>query len=179
MDQSKDYKIHNTFKVEVPKQQHLLGGLDRDEDKEEEGQEETWTREAKEEDNERYRNFLKYMEEKREEARQHLLEEKDRKRGARKKEESWALMRESVAFLRTNADKWRKRKIEECDRIREEEKKERLGVVKEKKRKYGIKRLSKEENMRMTKRTEERLEIARAKENLWRQHREQGEMKTG
>ena len=36
-------------------------------------------------------------------------------------------------------------------------------MVKEKKRKYGIKRLSKEENMRMTKRREERLEIAKAK----------------
>ena len=33
--------------------------------------------------------------------------------------------------------------------------------------------------MRMTKRTEERLEIAKAKENLWRKHRGQGEMKTG
>ena len=52
-------------------------------------------------------------------------------------------------------------------------------MVKEKKRKYGIKRLNKEENMRMTKRTEERLEIAKAKENLWRKHRGQGEMKTG
>ena len=37
-------------------------------------------REAKDEDNERYRNFLRYMEEKREEARQQLLEEKDRKK---------------------------------------------------------------------------------------------------
>ena len=75
---------------------------------------------AREEDNERYKNFLKYMEEKREEARQHLLEERDRKRDAKKKEESWALMRESVAFLRMNADKWRERKIEECERIRED-----------------------------------------------------------
>ena len=49
------------------------------------------------------------MEEKREEARQHLLEEKDRKRDAKKKEESWALMRESVAFLRTNDEKWREK----------------------------------------------------------------------
>ena len=51
-------------------------------------------------------------------------------------------------------------------------------MAKEKKRKYGIKRLSKEENMRMTKRTEERLEIAKAKENLWRQYRGQREMRT-
>jgi predicted metal-dependent hydrolase len=80
------------------------------------------------------------MEEKREEARQHMLEEKDRTRDAKKKEESWALMRESVAFLRTNADRWRERKIDECDRTREEEKKDRKSVVMEKKRKYGIKR---------------------------------------
>jgi hypothetical protein len=69
-------------------------------------------------------------------------------------------------------------RIDECDRIREEEKKDRLAVAKEKKRKYGLKRLSKEENMRMTMRTEERLEIAKAKENLWRKFREgQGEMR--
>ena len=68
---------------------------------------------------------------------------------------------------------------EECDRIREEVKKDRLAVVKEKKRKYGIRRLNKEDNMRITKRTEERLEIAKSKENLWRKHRGQGEMKTG
>ena len=47
-----------------------------------------------------------------------------------------------MVFLRTNADKWRERKIDECDRIREEEKKDRLAVVKEKRKK--------EENLRMT-----------------------------
>ena len=58
----KNDQILNLFTFEVPKQHHLLGGLDRDEDKEEESQEEirteeeTWVREAKEEDNERYRN---------------------------------------------------------------------------------------------------------------------------
>jgi hypothetical protein len=56
--------------------------------------------------------------------------------------------------------------VTECDRIREEEKKDRLAVVKEKKRKYGIKRLSKEENMRMNMRTEERLE-RRGEEEAW------------
>jgi hypothetical protein len=62
--------------------------------------------------------------------------------------------------------------MKECDRIREEEKMDRLAVVREKKRKYGIKRISKEENMRLKKRTEESLEIASAKENLWRKFRE-------
>ena len=81
-------------------------------------------------------------------------------------------MREAVKFLRENTDKWRERRIEECDRIREEDKKDRLAVVKEKKKRYGIKRLSKEENQKMTRRTEERLEIAKANENLWRRFRE-------
>jgi hypothetical protein len=81
-------------------------------------------------------------------------------------------MRESVAFLKSNAEKWRERRIDECDRIREEEKKDRLAVAKEKKRKYGLTRLSKEENMRMTMRTGERLEIAKAKENMWKKFRD-------
>ena len=67
------------------------------------------------------------------------MEEENRKKDAKKKEESWALMRESVAFLRTIADKWRERRIDECDKIREEEKKDRLAIAKEKKRKYGLK----------------------------------------
>ena len=72
-------------------------------------------------------------------------------------------MREAVKFMRENTDKWRERRIEECDRIREEDKKDRLAVAKEKKKRYGIKELSKEENQKMTRRTEERLEIAKAK----------------
>jgi hypothetical protein len=62
--------------------------------------------------------------------------------------------------------------MKECDRIREEKKMDRLAVVREKKRKYGIKRISKEENMRLKKRTEERFEVASAKENLWRKFRD-------
>ena len=42
------------------------------------------------------------------------------------------------------------------------------SISKEKRRKYGLSRLSKEENMRMTMRIGERLEIAKAKENLWK-----------
>ena len=48
-------------------------------------------------------------------------------------------------------------------------------MTKEKKKRYGIKRLSKEENRTMTTRTEDRLEIAKAKENLWRKFRERKE----
>ena len=46
-------------------------------------------------------------------------------------------------------------------------------MVREKK--YGLKGISKEENMRLRKRTEERLEIASAKENLWRRFRDKRE----
>ena len=132
-------------------------------------------KEAPEEDNQRYKKFLSYMEERREEARERLIEEEERKGMARKKEESWALMREAAKFLKENTDKWRERRIEECDKIREEDKRDRLAVAKEKKKRYGMKRLSKEENQRMTRRTEERLEIAKAKENLWRKFRERKE----
>jgi hypothetical protein len=126
-------------------------------------------------DNQRYKEFLMHMEERREEARERLIKEEERKRMARKKEESWSLMRVAVNFLRENTDKWRERKIEECDRIREENKRDRLAVSKQKKKRYGMKRLSKEKNLRMTRRTDERLEIAKAKENLWRKFRERKE----
>jgi hypothetical protein len=85
------------------------------------------------------------MEEKREEARMRLKEDEDRKDAARKKEESWDLMKEAVRFLKEKGDGWRERRIEECERIREEEKIDRLALVKEKKKRYGLKRLSKEE----------------------------------
>ena len=77
--------------------------------------------------------------------------------------------------MKKHEDSWRIRKMKECDRIREEEKKDRLAVAREKKKKYGLKRISKEENMRLRKRTEERLEIASAKENLWRRFRDKRE----
>ena len=64
------------------------------------------------------------------------------------------------------------RKMKECDKIKEEEKQDRLALSREKKRKYGMKKISKEENMRLRKRTGERLEIATAKANLWKKFRE-------
>jgi hypothetical protein len=102
---------------------------------------EVWVKGAPLDDNQRYREFLRYMEEKREEARERQMEDEERKGMARRKEESWALMREAVIFLRENTDKWRERRIEECDRIREEDKRDRLAVSKEKKKRYGMKRL--------------------------------------
>ena len=40
---------------------------------------EVWVKEAPEEDNKRYKKFLSYMEERREEARERLREEEERK----------------------------------------------------------------------------------------------------
>ena len=95
-------------------------------------------------------------------------EDDERKDQAKRKEESWELMRRCITYLKENGNKWRERRILKSDKIREEEKRDRLAVVRVKKRKYGLKKLSKEENRRMTMRTEERLEIAKVKENLWR-----------
>jgi hypothetical protein len=123
---------------------------------------EVWVKGAPTDGNLRYKKFLRYMEEKREEARERQIEEDERKGMARRKEESWALVRVAVKFLRDNTDKWRERRIDECDRIREEDKKDRLAVSKEKKKRYGLKRLSKEENLRMTRRTDERLRLRKS-----------------
>ena len=51
------------------------------------------------------------------------------------------------------------------------EKEERLAIVAQKKRRYGIKKLSKEENKRMGERTRERIELACIKDNYWKLHR--------
>ena len=75
----------------------------------------------KEEDYKRYRELLQYMEEKRKEARERLREDDGRKKEARRKEDSWALLRLSMNFLKEKEGGWRQRRIEECDRIREEE----------------------------------------------------------
>ena len=118
-----------------------------------------------------YRELLQYMEDKRKEARERLIQDDGRKEKARRKEDSWALLRLSTNFLKEQEGGWRQRRIEECDKIREEEKRDRLAVVREKKKRYGLKKLSKEENQRIRIRTEERLEVARAKENLWKRFR--------
>ena len=61
-----------------------------------EGREETWVKGAGEEENARYREFLRYMEEKRDEAKQNQLEDEERKKEASKKKESWAMLREAI-----------------------------------------------------------------------------------
>ena len=119
------------------------------------------------------------MEEKREEARLRLQEDEDRKDDARRKEESWDLMKEAVKYLKEKGDRWRERRIEECERIREEEKIDRLALAKEKKKKYGLKRLSKEENSRLKSRTEDRILVSQSKANLWKRYRDGGEEEDG
>ena len=61
---------------------------------------------ATEEDNERYRKLLAYMEALKEE--KHLKEEEDKERleEKRKKQQRWELMRESIRFLKENDHKW-------------------------------------------------------------------------
>ena len=93
-----------------------------------------WVQGSSEEDNKRYKELMDYMEEKRVEARELLMEEKKRKEIAKEKENSWALLRLSIVYLQKHEEGWRIRKMKECDRIREEEKMDRLAVVREKKR---------------------------------------------
>ena len=104
-----------------------------------------------------------------------MKEDEDRMKEARKKEATWELLRTSISYLKKKDGVWKTRKILECDRIKEKEKRDRLTVAKMKKKRYGVKRMSKEENMRFKMRTEERLEIAKAKTNFWRNHRRQGQ----
>ena len=94
--------------------------------------------------------FLKYCEERRQEVKRSRDEDEARKSEAKSKEED---MRTSIEFLRSNEDKWRCRRIYECERIKKEDKKDRLAIAKEKKKRYGLKRLSKEENKRLKLRT--------------------------
>jgi hypothetical protein len=61
---------------------------------------------------------MAYMEERRVEAKEQLKEERERKDAAKKKEESWTLLRMSISFLKQNEEGWKLRKMKECERIR-------------------------------------------------------------
>ena len=93
---------------------------------------------------------------------------------AKKREKHWELMRWSIEYLKQHETKWRTRRIIECERTKEEEKKDKLAIVSEKRKRCGLKRLNKEENMRLKSRTEERIEIAQATANYWKWYREDG-----
>ena len=101
-----------------------------------------------------------------------MQEDEERKEAAKKKEESWHLLREATSFLKKNADGWNERRIEECERVKREEKEDRLAIVKEKKKRYGLKKMSKEESMRMKQRTEEKIMLAKMRSNLWKRYRD-------
>ena len=133
-----------------------------------------WVQGALEEDNIRYRSFLKYMEDKREENKTKQMGDEKRMANQKQKEQRWALMKESVKFLKENDTKWQERRIQECEKIRLEEKKDRLAVVAVKKKRYGSKlsKLTREENIKMKLRTEDRMKMAIAKENLWKRFQE-------
>ena len=66
--------------------------------------------------------LLIYMEDKRKEARERLSADEERRKKCKRKEDSWALLRASIEFLKKNEEKWRLRKIEDRDRVMEEEK---------------------------------------------------------
>ena len=105
-------------------------------------------------------------------------QDEDRKREATRKESNWSLLRESISFLKENENKWQQRRIKEVDRIKEEEKKDRLVICKEKKKKYGIKKMNKEDNRRLKERTEEKILISQAKAN-WKKYRGRGRRMKG
>ena len=95
-------------------------------------------------------------------------EDDDRKKRTSRRKENFALLRTSLAFLREKEDSWRIRRIDECERIKEEDKQDILAVVREKKGWYGLKKMSKDETEKMKMRTDERLDISKAKMNMWR-----------
>ena len=70
-------------------------------------QDAVWVPGSKEEDKQRYRELMRYMEEKRVEAKELLKEEKERKETAKRKEESWKLLRMSIDFLKENEEGWK------------------------------------------------------------------------
>ena len=95
-------------------------------------------------------------------------EDEERKRDAQRKERSWSLLRTSMEYLKEKEECWQQRKIREVDKIKEEEKRDRLAICKEKKKRYGIKTMNKEEKKRLKQRTEERIIISQAKANYWK-----------
>ena len=136
------------------------------------GEKAAWVGGLEETENDKYRKFLAYCEERRREWKMRVEEDENRKRMATRKEDQWLLLRETVKYLKENDKKWQDRKIAEVSRIREEEKLERLAIVREKKKRYGIKTLSKEESKRLKERSEERIIVSKAKANYWKRYRD-------
>ena len=83
----------------------------------------------------KYRKFLAYMEERREETRMLMQEDAQRRERAKEKEARWELLRECMTFLKENSKEWQERKLRECERMRKEAKEDRMAVVRMKKKK--------------------------------------------
>ena len=165
-------KLITHSKTDIPIETDGHQNQDQEEDcPDEGGDEQVWVRGACKDDNERYKTFLKYMEDKREELRGLKQEDEERMLICSRRKESWQLLRLTKEMIREKEGEWRTRRLEECERIREEEKRDRLAVVAMKRKRYGVKNLSKEETMRLKTRKEERLEIAEAGSNLWKRMR--------
>ena len=118
-----------------------------------------------------YKEFLLYCEERRKIWNEQEEEARARKRIQAEKEEHWSLLRQAIEYLKKNEKRWLERRKAEVKKMREVEKEERLAIVAQKKRRYGIKKLSKEETKRMGERTRERIELACVKDNYWKLHR--------
>ena len=73
-------------------------------------------------------------------------------------------MRESIKFLKDNEKGWQQKRVGEVDRIKEEEKKERLAIGEQKRKRYGIKKLNKEEQKRIKERTSEKTKKRRLRQ---------------
>jgi hypothetical protein len=93
---------------------------DKDKEMSEKRQDEqsNWVKGGGEEDNERYRNFLKYCGDRRQESKLQEEMDKERKKNAERRERQWDLIRLSTEYLKQNEPKWRTIKIKECERIK-------------------------------------------------------------
>jgi hypothetical protein len=151
-DESEERKKEHDKDTKMSEREH---DKDKEKDERRQGDQSNWVKGGGEEDNERYRSFLKYCDDRRQESKLQQEMDIERKQTAEKSERQLDLIRLSTEYLKQNEPKWRTMKIEECERIKEEEKKDRLAIVSQKKKRYGLKRLNKEENIRLKKRTEE------------------------
>ena len=66
----------------------------------------TWVLGATSDENEKYKIFLQYCEERREEARLLQQGDEERMKGAKEKRRHWNLLRETIKYLRENDARW-------------------------------------------------------------------------
>ena len=95
---------------------------------------------AEDSDKETYIKFLEYCEERRRSWAKQVEKDEARMKDCKRKEEQW----ESMKFLQKNDKGWQTRKIKEIERIKDEKRIERLTICAQKKKRYGLKKLTKE-----------------------------------